>query len=74
MSNQIEIRGTWSAPRWAGVSSALKQGAHMAGITCTVDVDKGWIREEARFVLSGEAEKVRAVYNGFCKAIEEYDK
>jgi hypothetical protein len=69
-----EFRGYWEAPRWANVSNVIKNAAHINGLECSVEVDKGWIRECGRYVLRGDEAIVSAVGRKILKAMEEYNK
>lgn len=55
---QKEYRGYGSAPRWMGLSTAIKNSAFAAGLSCEIDVDKGFITESVRFTLRGPEDAI----------------
>lgn len=70
---QGTIKSTWAAPRWAKVSSFIKDVAFELGLECEVDVDKGLIRERGRFKVSGDENALRLFKKAFESAAEKYN-
>jgi len=52
------IRTVVEAPKWAKLPSFIKNVCWFLGLDCKVEVDKGWISENIRFMVSGEEGKV----------------
>ena len=61
------IRTFVEAPKWAKLPSFIKNVCWSLGLDYKVEVDKGWISENIRFMVSGEEEKV----NQFIKALND---
>lgn len=55
------------APRWAGISSFIRDLAFLYQLKITIEVEKGWIVEKARFVADGAPENI----DGFCQRLDE---
>ena len=67
------IKSTWEAPRWAKVSSFIRDVAWHLGLECEINVDKGLIRERGRFKVSGEENKLKTFKKALASAIKEYE-
>lgn len=67
------LTSTCAAPRWAKVPSFLRDQAWTLGLKIEVEVDKGWIRENVRFRVEGDAEKVKEFAARLEQAGNEYN-
>lgn len=65
-----EGRGIMTGPRWADISSFLKNTAWMYNLDISVEIDKGWITKTVRFAVEGDSEDI----DKFHIAIEEFAK
>lgn len=64
----------YEAPRWAGVSCYLKDQAFLLGVQLEIEVEKGWIRENGRFRVTGPADKVDQFMAEFEEAGRRYNE
>jgi len=68
-----KIRSWVEAPKWANVSNFIKNLAWELGLECTVEVDKGWIRETVRYVVEGEEAKLRTFKDKLLSTARAYN-
>lgn len=69
-----EHRFLLEGPRWAGISSYIKDECHQAGLICCLDVEKGWVTEKVRGTIKGEREMVEAFMLELDCAIIQYNR
>ena len=70
---EASIKTTCEGPRWACIPEFIKNLAFELDLKCDIDVDKGWIRENIRFKVSGAAAGVLAFKRVFEKAFKQYN-
>jgi hypothetical protein len=63
-----------TGPRWAGVSTFLKDEAFALGLEIKLDIDKGWISETIRCECRGEPDKIMRMASIVDTAIADYSK
>ena len=63
-----------TGPRWAGISTFIKDAAFGYGLKLNLDVDKGWLRETNRFEVDGEDGAVAKFRRDLREAILDYQK
>jgi hypothetical protein len=67
------IKSTYEAPKWAEVSTFIKNTAWNLNLECEIEVDKGWFRENGRYKVSGSVEKLDKFKQLFKEAIRIYE-
>ena len=63
---------TWKAPRWAKMSSALKDAACLLGIKIEMEVERGIFSERGRATISGDMGAIQTFKESVEKSVEEY--
>lgn len=70
---QHKFKSVIEGPRWAGLSTFMKNSAHMAGVELDLDIDKGWFTETIRFTVQGTKEKVLSFLKAMDRSVEAYN-
>lgn len=60
-------------PRWAGFPTFIKNLAWKLGLDCTVEVDKGILRETVRFKVEGYGYKLEKFAKILQDSMDEYN-
>ena len=71
---EIEHRGTCEAPRWAGLSTFVRDMAWEMALILDIQVERGWITEHVRYAVCGEQSKVELFETMLADAIRRYNK
>jgi len=69
----LKYRGVCSAPRWAGMSGAIKKAAFMLELDLKIEIDTGFLTEDVRFVISGSTPLVKTFKNWMQESAKEYN-
>ena len=70
----IRYRGKVSGPRWAGLPSAIREGAMRCGLEVVINTEKGWICEDVFFEVSGEEPRVNRFERTLRACIKDWNK
>lgn len=68
----MNYRDIIQGPRWAGISTFIKDECWGRGLDLTIESEKGWIRETVRIEISGDDAKVEAFRRDLYSALEAY--
>jgi hypothetical protein len=63
-----------TGPRWAGISTFVKDAAFGRGLKLDIDIDKGWLRETVRLEVAGDDDSVVKFKCDLHDAILDYQK
>jgi hypothetical protein len=66
-------RNIVEGPRWAGFPSVIRDGAFQENLDLTINVEKGFLTEKVRFVVTGEAPNVERFRRNLLACIKEYN-
>lgn len=70
-------QGKWvdvlGAPRWAGLSSFIKDECWRRGVELQIEIEKGWIRETSRIKITGPEETVTRLKRDVYAAMDGYN-
>ena len=72
--NIYSVKSWWKGPRWAGVSTFIKNLAWELDLECEVEVDKGWFCESGRFKVTGNSEKLELFKKYYDNSMDNYNK
>jgi hypothetical protein len=61
------------APRWAGLSSFIRDLAFLYQVKLNIEVEKGWIAEKIRFVADGEPDAIDRFRGSLDDAMNKYN-
>jgi len=70
----MQARSYIEGPRWAGLSTFLRNEAYRLNLELTLDIEKGWIRETVRFEVNGPTEKIKLFFKQIEVALNDLNK
>lgn len=73
MSEQAEWVEIFTAPRFAGLSGAIKDGCWKRGLKLDISIDKGWVRETIRIKVTGDKIKLHDFRTSVYCALAAYN-
>lgn len=60
-------------PRWAGVSTFIKDECWARGLDLKIEIDKGWILETVRIEITGDDAAVQKFHRELYASLEAYN-
>lgn len=67
------VRGVIEAGRFSGLVAALKTQAHLRGVQCQLDIDRGWLVDTIRYTLTGKQDAVSKLLSDIGQAIYRHN-
>ena len=69
----LKYRGTCSAPKWAGMSRAVKKAAFLLELDLKIEIDSGFLSEDILFEVSGSTPLVKSFKQWMEDSVREYN-
>lgn len=61
------------APRWARLSSFIRDLAFLYQVTLNIEVEKGWVVEKIRFIADGDPDSIDKFRGSLDDAMNKYN-